>query len=95
MLHIYIYSLANNQNLLYFQFAILLSLVLVLELAAAIAAYALQDGIKNLLAEKINITMHQYGKNEEATEAIDFLQSKVINFIKFYELKYIHIYIYT
>lgn len=58
-------------------FAILLSLVLVLELAAAIAAYALQDGIKNLLAEKINITMHQYGKNEEATEAIDFLQSKL------------------
>lgn len=30
--------------------------------------------------------MHQYGKNVEAMEAIDFLQSKVINFIKFYEL---------
>ncbi|XP_003691687.1 CD63 antigen, partial [Apis florea] len=58
-------------------FAVSLSLVLVLELAAAIAAYALQDGIRNLLAEKINVTMHQYGKNEEATEAIDFLQSKL------------------
>ncbi|KAG6802585.1 hypothetical protein HZU73_01420 [Apis mellifera caucasica] len=58
-------------------FAVSLSIVLVLELAAAIAAYALQDGIKDLLAEKINITMHQYGKNVEATEAIDFLQSKL------------------
>ncbi|XP_043796423.1 CD63 antigen-like [Apis laboriosa] len=58
-------------------FAVSLSFVLVLELAAAIAAYALQDGIKNLLAEKINITMHQYEKNVEATEAIDFLQSKL------------------
>jgi hypothetical protein len=51
--------------------------VLVIELAAAVAAYALQDGIKNLLAEKINLTMHQYEKNEEATFAIDFMQSRV------------------
>jgi len=48
-----------------------------LELAAAIAAYSLQDGIKDLLAEKINVTMHQYGKNQEATIAIDFMQSRV------------------
>jgi len=48
-----------------------------MELAAAVAAYALQDGIKNLLAEKINLTMYQYEKNEEATFAIDFMQSRV------------------
>ncbi|XP_003704552.1 CD63 antigen-like [Megachile rotundata] len=58
-------------------FAVSLSLVLILELSAAIAAYALQDGIRNLLAQKINGTMHQYGKNEEATDAIDFLQSRL------------------
>ncbi|EZA58824.1 CD63 antigen [Ooceraea biroi] len=57
-------------------FAILLSFVLVMELAAAVAAYALQDGIKSLLAEKINLTMHQYEKNDEATFAIDFMQSR-------------------
>lgn len=49
-----------------------------MELAAAIAAYALQDNIKGLLTEKINTTMHQYGKEPEATDAIDFLQSRVI-----------------
>lgn len=48
-----------------------------MELAAAVAAYALQDGIKDLLAEKINLTMHQYEKNEEAKFAIDFMQSRV------------------
>lgn len=58
-------------------FAVLLSFVLVLELAAAIAAYSLQDGIKDLLAEKINLTMHQYGKNQEATFAINFMQSRL------------------
>ncbi|KAL6440313.1 hypothetical protein ACFW04_003108 [Cataglyphis niger] len=58
-------------------FAVLLSVVLVMELAAAVAAYSLQDGIKDLLAEKINLTMHQYEKNKEATFAIDFMQSRV------------------
>ncbi|KOC60442.1 CD63 antigen [Habropoda laboriosa] len=58
-------------------FAVSLSVVLVLELAAAISAYALQDGIQNLLAEKINSTMHKYGKNTEATDAINFLQSRL------------------
>lgn len=60
-----------------FQFAVLLSVVLVMELSAAIAAYALQDGIKDLLAEKINMTMQQYGKNDEARIAVDFMQSRV------------------
>ncbi|CAL1676117.1 unnamed protein product [Lasius platythorax] len=58
-------------------FAVLLSFVLVMELAAAVAAYSLQDGIKDLLAEKINLTMHQYRRNKEATIAIDFMQSRL------------------
>lgn len=58
-------------------FAVSLSIVLILELSAAIAAYALQDGLKNVLAQKINVTMHQYGKSQEATDAIDFLQSRL------------------
>lgn len=58
-------------------FAVLLSLVLIMELAAAVAAYALQDGIKDLLAGKINVTMYQYEKNEEAKLAIDFMQSRL------------------
>ncbi|EFN80737.1 CD63 antigen [Harpegnathos saltator] len=58
-------------------FAVLLSIVLLLELAAAVAAYALQDSIQDLLEEKINVTMHEYGNNKEATAAIDFLQSRL------------------
>ncbi|XP_048269717.1 CD63 antigen-like isoform X2 [Bombus terrestris] len=58
-------------------FAVSLSLVLVLELIAGIAAYTLQDGIKDLLADKINATMHQYENSGEARSAIDFLQSKL------------------
>jgi len=48
-----------------------------MELAAAVAAYALQDGIKDLLAENINRTMYRYEKDEEIKFAIDFMQSRV------------------
>ncbi|KAL0107487.1 hypothetical protein PUN28_014659 [Cardiocondyla obscurior] len=58
-------------------FAVLLSFVLILELAAAVAAFALQDGVKDLLAGKINETMHQYERNEEAKFAVDFMQSRL------------------
>ncbi|XP_076750053.1 uncharacterized protein LOC143422947 [Xylocopa sonorina] len=58
-------------------FAVSLSIVLILELAAAISAYALQDRIKDLLAEKINATMHQYDRFAESRDAINFLQSRL------------------
>ncbi|XP_076651837.1 uncharacterized protein LOC143358539 [Halictus rubicundus] len=58
-------------------FAVSLSLVLTLELAAAITAYALQDDIKNVLVKNINDTMHQYTEDKDAKQAIDFLQSKL------------------
>ncbi|XP_014480569.1 PREDICTED: CD63 antigen-like [Dinoponera quadriceps] len=58
-------------------FAVSLSIVLLLELSAAVAAYALQGNIKGLLAEKINATMHQYGTNDEARFALDFMQSRL------------------
>lgn len=69
-----------------------------LELAAAVAAYSNQDSIKDLLAEKINLTMHQYGKNKEATIAIDFMQSRVrgltilILVITYYEIITYYVY---
>lgn len=49
-----------------------------MELGAAIAAYALQDGIKDLLAERINSTMQEYESSNEAKASLDFLQSRVI-----------------
>lgn len=58
-------------------FAVSLSLVLVIELGAAIAAYSLQGGIKDLLAERINSTMHEYESNSEAAASLDFLQTRL------------------
>ncbi|XP_043261430.1 CD63 antigen-like [Colletes gigas] len=58
-------------------FAASLIIILILELAAAVAAYALQDNIKDLLRDKINVTMHEYNENPEAKDAIDFLQSRL------------------
>ncbi|XP_015604402.1 CD63 antigen [Cephus cinctus] len=58
-------------------FAVSLSLVLVMEFAAAISAYALQGGIKSLLAEHINATMYDYEQNSEAKVAVDFMQSRL------------------
>ncbi|KAK2579293.1 hypothetical protein KPH14_008251 [Odynerus spinipes] len=58
-------------------FAVSLSFVLIMELSAAIAAYALQDSVKSLLENKINITMHEYETNVEARSAVDFMQSRL------------------
>lgn len=58
-------------------FAVSLSIVLILEVAAAISAYALQDGIKDALADRMNATMQKYGHNTEATAAVDFMQSRL------------------
>lgn len=56
-------------------FAVSLSLVLILEFAAAIAAYSLQEGIKALLSGKIKSAMDEYYTNDEVRNAVDFMQS--------------------
>ncbi|XP_014609299.1 PREDICTED: CD63 antigen-like [Polistes canadensis] len=58
-------------------FAVSLSVVLVMELSAATAAYALQDTVKDLLESKINTTMHEYDMNKETKDAVDFMQSRL------------------
>lgn len=58
-------------------FAVSLSIVLVLEVAAAISAYALQDGVKEYLARKIDSSMWEYKYNPEAVAAFDFMQSRL------------------
>ncbi|XP_043665835.1 uncharacterized protein LOC122628074 [Vespula pensylvanica] len=58
-------------------FAVSLSVVLIMELSAATAAYALQDTVKDLLEEKINHTMHEYDKNTEIKSAVNFMQSRL------------------
>ncbi|KAK0174718.1 hypothetical protein PV327_010455 [Microctonus hyperodae] len=58
-------------------FAVSLSIVLILEIAAAITAYALQDSIKGLLAKQINASMHQYSSSLEVANAVDFMQYRL------------------
>ncbi|XP_066587036.1 uncharacterized protein [Prorops nasuta] len=58
-------------------FAASLSIVLILELAAAISAYALQGTVKGLLQIKIHDTMQDYHTNEEAKIAIDFMHARL------------------
>lgn len=65
------------------KFAASLTFVLILEFAAAVAAYTQQEGIKSLLADKINTTMHEYESNAETKAALDFLQTRVIPRSKF------------
>ena len=58
-------------------FAVSLSIVLVLELAAAITAFTLQNEIKGFVAVNIKHTMQGYGSDNETTDAVDFLQSRL------------------
>ncbi|XP_057332777.1 uncharacterized protein LOC130672300 [Microplitis mediator] len=69
------YGAIKESTCMVLTFAVSLSLVLILEISAAIAAYALRSSIKSLLANNINSTMQLYEISDEATVAVDFMQS--------------------
>ncbi|KAH0560314.1 hypothetical protein KQX54_003470 [Cotesia glomerata] len=71
------YGAIRESTCMVLTFAVSLSVVLVLEISAAIAAYALRGSIKSLLAENINLQMQLYKTSDDAAAAIDFLQSRL------------------
>jgi hypothetical protein len=56
---------------------VLLTIVFLLELSAGLAGYVLQDGLKEYLVSKVNISMEQYSDKPETARTIDFMQEKV------------------
>ncbi|XP_052756163.1 CD63 antigen-like [Galleria mellonella] len=58
-------------------FAVILSIVLILELAAAIAAYSLRAQISEMLHDKLTLTMPFYYNNIEVQDSFDFIQSRM------------------
>ncbi|XP_034949004.1 CD63 antigen [Chelonus insularis] len=58
-------------------FAVMLSIVLLLETAAAISAYAYRDYIRELVIDKIQTTMLMYKTSPEAARAVDLMQSRL------------------
>lgn len=65
-------------NLVYFhQFAVILTLVLVLEIAAAIAAYSLRGQISGMLDENLRASMPEYYEDPVVRDYFDFMQSRV------------------
>ncbi|CAB3234636.1 unnamed protein product [Arctia plantaginis] len=58
-------------------FAVILSLVFVLEIAAAIAAYSLRGQVATMLDDKLRVTLPMYKENEEVETAFDFIQSRL------------------
>lgn len=54
-----------------------LSLVLALEVAAAITAYVLQDGVVYYLSHKMTSMTEDYNNNPEIAKAVDFMQTMV------------------
>lgn len=55
----------------------ILSVVLVLEVAAAIAAYSLRAQVTDLLDSNLRTTLPFYYENPEVEGAFDFIQSRV------------------
>lgn len=60
-----------------FQFAIILSLVLVLEVAAAIAAYSLRAQVAGVVGGNLREAMPHYYDNLDVRDSFDFVQSRV------------------
>ncbi|CAH2086794.1 unnamed protein product [Euphydryas editha] len=58
-------------------FAVILSLVLVLEVAAAIAAYTLRSQVADMLDENLKEAIPLYYSRNEVTDAFDFIQSRL------------------
>ena len=59
------------------QFAVLLAIVFLLELSAGLAGYILQDGLKEYLVSRLNVSMEQYNTDSEIAGTIDFMQERV------------------
>jgi hypothetical protein len=59
------------------QFAVLLAIVFLLELSAGLASYILQDGLKEYLVSRVNVSMEQYNRDPEIAGTIDFMQERV------------------
>ncbi|XP_075969226.1 CD63 antigen-like [Anticarsia gemmatalis] len=58
-------------------FAVILSVVFILEIAAAIAAYSLRNQVTDMLDEKLRTTLPIYYENKEVEGAFDFIQSRL------------------
>ncbi|XP_047527734.1 CD63 antigen-like [Vanessa atalanta] len=58
-------------------FAVILSLVLVLEISAAIAAYTLRSQVADMLDDNLRETLPSYYNKPEVTDAFDFIQSRL------------------
>ncbi|CAH0604367.1 unnamed protein product [Chrysodeixis includens] len=58
-------------------FAVILSLVFVLEIAAAIAAYSLRGQVTEMLDVKLRSTLPYYYENDEVHGAFDFIQNRL------------------
>ncbi|XP_027763110.1 CD63 antigen [Empidonax traillii] len=55
-------------------FAVLLSIIFLVEIAAAIAGYVFKDKVRSVLNEGLQEAMHKYGKDPAVTEGLDDLQ---------------------
>ncbi|NXL54881.1 CD63 protein, partial [Podilymbus podiceps] len=55
-------------------FAVLLSIIFLVEVAAAIAGYVFKDKVRSVLEDRLWDAMRQYGEDEALTEAVDELQ---------------------
>ncbi|XP_050190533.1 CD63 antigen [Myiozetetes cayanensis] len=55
-------------------FAVLLSIIFLVEIAAAIAGYVFKDKVRSVLNEGLQEAMNKYGKDPAVTEALDELQ---------------------
>ncbi|XP_069739197.1 CD63 antigen [Phaenicophaeus curvirostris] len=57
-------------------FAVLLSLIFLVEVAAAIAGYVFKDKVRSVLEKGLQDAMQEYGEDKPLTEAVDELQSE-------------------
>ncbi|KAM6231208.1 CD63 antigen [Spheniscus humboldti] len=55
-------------------FAVLLSIIFLVEIAAAIAGYVFKDKVRSVLEDGLWDAMRKYGEDEPLTEAVDELQ---------------------
>lgn len=58
-------------------FAVLLAIVFLLELSAGLAGYILQDGLKEYLVSRVNVSIEKYETDSEIAGTIDFMQERL------------------
>nr|CAD7589875.1 unnamed protein product [Timema genevievae] len=68
---------AKESTCMIMVFSVFLGIIFILEISAGIAAYVMQDGLRDVLEGRMRTMMSQYSTDSQVAETFDFIQQRL------------------